>query len=168
MNWEKGTCDFDSEEFKEFLVFARDYQGGYRSKNLTEAIHSGEIVVTYGWISAVSDYQIEKALYGENLSFIGLPTQKESWVAAYFGGEMAVNARSPHQEAAWEFLKYYILNGSQKVAKNTFITAAGDSVIVYAATREEEASYYFRKKKDVNAVVDVIQNRVTLYLQEMQ
>ena len=46
VDWSEGTCDFTGDEFKEFLKFVKDYRGGFQSRNIMEAIHSGEIVMT--------------------------------------------------------------------------------------------------------------------------
>ncbi len=218
VDWSEGTCDFTGDEFKEFLKFVKDYRGGFQSRNIMEAIHSGEIVMTESPIYKVSDYQIQKELYGDDISFIGLPTQKETGIAAYLSGSLAINSRCAHQEEAWEFLKYYIQNCStpdnfpilrerfdqmmadamtEDLAENgeriVKATAVGNDILVFAAKQEdvdavrelvekvdgkrknhpeiqaiieEEASYYLNGKKDVDAVAEIIQNRMTIYLQE--
>ena len=74
-------------------------------------IEEGEILLTIGRISSVADYQIEDKLYG-GVNFVGYPTLEGSGTAlGLMGEELAINARSGHQELAWDFVKYYMQNG---------------------------------------------------------
>ena len=46
------------------------------------------------------------------MSFVGYPTAGGSGTAVSFrGNELAINAKAENQEVAWEFVKYYLLNG---------------------------------------------------------
>lgn len=68
--------------------------------------------MSVGLISKVSDYQIEKEVYGGDLDFIGYPVAEGSGTAAAFmGNEIAINAGKEDQIGAWEFVKYYLLHG---------------------------------------------------------
>lgn len=68
--------------------------------------------MSVGLISRVSDFQIEKEIYGGDLDFIGYPVAEGSGTAAAFmGSEVAINARKEDQTGAWEFVKYYLLAG---------------------------------------------------------
>ena len=111
INWEDGTCDFIGEEFQQTIQFAKEYKGKY-FESLYQSIQSGEILLTLGLTNSVEDYRLESELYGENIQFIGCPTESGTGSAAFFTGEqMAINSGSGHQEEAWEFIKFYIQNG---------------------------------------------------------
>ena len=65
-----------------------------------------------GMVSSVADYQLEKEVYGGKLSFIGYPTAEGSGTAVAFrSSDVAINARSKNQAGAWEFVKFYLLQG---------------------------------------------------------
>lgn len=112
MNWEEGTCSFDGDYFRRVLSFAGEYKGKDRLGAYSERVGSRETVMTVGMISSVADYQIQKALYGGDLDFIGYPAAEGSGTAvALRGSKIAINGRKEDQTGAWEFVKYYLLQG---------------------------------------------------------
>lgn len=112
VDWETGSCEFDGEYFKEALSFAKNYQPEAWEGGYLQGIRDRKQVLTVGIISSVADYQLEKELYGGNLAFVGYPAAEGSGTAVNFrGSAVAVNARSGNQEGAWEFVKYYLLQG---------------------------------------------------------
>ncbi len=111
IDWESGTCFFTGEALRDVLEFALEYAGNPVS-NAQARIAEGEIVLSLGVINSVADYQIQCELYGETVEYIGYPTAGGSGTAVYFRGtELAINADSDEKDAAWEFVKYYLLNG---------------------------------------------------------
>lgn len=112
VNWEEGTCSFDGDYFRRVLSFAGEYKGKDRLGAYSERVGSRETVMTVGMISSVADYQIQKALYGGDLDFIGYPAAEGSGTAvALRGCQIAVNALKEDRTGAWEFVKYYLLPG---------------------------------------------------------
>ena len=112
VDWEKGECDFTGEYFRELLAFAKEYDSDLGGESLSQNIRGGDIILSVGVISSVADYQVQSELYGGSLAFTGYPTTQGSGTALSFRGmELAVNARKENQEAAWEFVKYCLLNG---------------------------------------------------------
>ncbi len=224
IDWEKGICDFESDYFYDLLSFAKEYEGGYRDGSASKGIKENEIVMTVGVIDSIADYQIQQKLYLEEIDFVGYPTNNNAGTAlGYRGSQLSINSKSDEKEKAWEFVKYYILNGysgegfptlkmsfeeSMKAAmqKDYIVTEEGkheapkatywdeDAYIeVYEAEQKdidtikklisdaknkfkyntmilniinEEASAYFQGQKSVDDVASLIQNKVTLYLQE--
>ncbi len=111
IDWDNGTCDFESEAFLSVLEFANEYQGNHVTDD-REGIAQGEVLLSLGQIHSVSDYQIQCELYGETVDYIGYPTASGSGTALYFrGSDFAINADSGMKSEAWEFVKYNLLNG---------------------------------------------------------
>lgn len=111
VDWENRSCDFTGDYFKELLTFAGEYSGSFQS-TLPQGIRDGDILISLGTITSVADYQIQKTLYGGELTFIGYPTVQGSGTAAGFSvGELSINQASSGKEAAWEFVKYNLQNG---------------------------------------------------------
>ena len=78
----------------------------------SERIRNREVVMSVGIISSVVDYQIQKKLFGEDVSFIGYPvTEDTGTVVSFRGSRVAINAKKENQKGAWEFVKFYIRNG---------------------------------------------------------
>ncbi len=63
-------------------------------------------------ITSVEDYCIQCEIYGEKISFIGYPTDTGFGSAMNLIGEVSINSKSENKDAAWEFVKYYVINGT--------------------------------------------------------
>ena len=112
VDWERGTCSFDGDYFKKVLSFAKEYTGNYTGGTNLERIRNREVVMSVGIISSVVDYQIQKELYGGDASFIGYPVAEGSGTVIDFrGSAVAINAKKEDQSGAWEFVKFYLLQG---------------------------------------------------------
>lgn len=110
IDWEEGVCDFTGE-FGHLLEFAKEYRGT-PIESLYGAIRNGEILLTLGRIGSVEDYRLESELYGEKVQCIGYPTSGGTGTSIqHLGSALAVNAKAAHPEEAWEFLRYYLLQG---------------------------------------------------------
>lgn len=112
IDWDNSTCDFTGEAFKSVLDFAKAYSGADTKGGLVKAIKQGNVVMSAGMLFSVADYQIQSMLYENDVEFIGYPTSEGSGTAiSFWGSQLAVNAGGEHQDAAWEFVKYYVLHG---------------------------------------------------------
>lgn len=112
VDWEAGTCAFDGECFREVLSFAGAYSPGYTESSYSERIRSREQVATVGILSSVGEYQIQKELYGGDLSVIGYPVAGGGKaVVDYRASAVAINAGKEDQAGAWAFVKFYLLRG---------------------------------------------------------
>ncbi len=112
VDWETGACAFDGDYFKSVLSFAGAYSPGYTESSYSERIRSREQVATVGILSSVAEYQIQKELYGGDLSFIGYPVAEGSGTAVdYRASAVAINAAGEDQAGAWAFVKFYLLQG---------------------------------------------------------
>lgn len=112
VDWEQHTCNFDGEYFKEIVSFAEEYKGSYTEGSQSEGINSGKIVMSAGIIGSVGDYQAQSKLYKDDIAFIGYPTNNGSGTGISFrGSELAINNHGENKEEAWEFVKYYLMNG---------------------------------------------------------
>lgn len=112
IDWNSGTCFFEGDYFKKVLSFAKEYKGNYTGGTYSERIRNREVVMSVGIISSVVDYQIQKKLFGEDVSFIGYPvTEDTGTVVSFRGSRVAINAKKENQKGAWEFVKFYIRNG---------------------------------------------------------
>lgn len=132
INWSEGTCDFTGDEFRQVVDFAKQYEGK-PFESLYRAIQNRDILLTLGIITSVEDYRLESELYGENVQFIGYPTESGTGTAALFSGdELAISSKSEHQKEAWEFVKYFMQNGYNgtgfPVVKEHFDTFLAESM----------------------------------------
>ncbi|MCI9143148.1 MAG: extracellular solute-binding protein [Lachnospiraceae bacterium] len=112
VNWEEGTCEFDGDYFKKVLSFAGQYHPVNVEGTYLGRIRDREQVLSVGIISSVADYQLQKEFYDGDLAFIGYPVAEGSGTVVDFrGSAVAVNAGKENQAGAWEFVKFYLLQG---------------------------------------------------------
>lgn len=185
IEWDTGTCNFESEKFYNILKVAKNYDGADIGESLYNAIRSGNVLFTFGTISSVEDYCLQCEIYGERVRFIGYPTDSGLGSAIGLIGPAAINAKSENKEAAWEFIKYYVMNGgttgfptyvpryekmlseslnnqyldngdeSEKIAKVSYCEPEGIRLYIYSAEAE-----------DVEMVRNLVENTSKKYAYE--
>lgn len=159
VNWNDGTCDFTGKEFKQILNFVKEYEGKSH-ESLYKAIQSGDILLTLGLITSVEDYRLESELYGENVQFIGYPTENGTGSAVLFSGdEMAINSKSEHQEEAWEFIKYFVQNGYNgtgfPLVKKQFDKVLNESMNEVMVNEDGETKEIAKKSYNEKDVINI-------------
>jgi ABC-type glycerol-3-phosphate transport system substrate-binding protein len=239
IDWEAGTCDFRTDGFLDLLTFCNEFQGttGSVPDSLGAAIDMQQNVCLAEEVALrnMYGYHYIMAAVGEPITFIGYPT-KEGFSGHYIQtqrGSFGISAMSKHQEGAWEFLQFQLLqeaderdgfpvrkgalenlftdamtpiyqtdeNGNQILDENGNpvervrggLSDGFNSVMWYAATEQEidnlrtmideakpldagilvimnivqeESAAYFAGQKTLDEVVELIQNRAQLYVQE--
>ena len=117
-----GKCNFDSQNFIDMMEYAatlpeelsdeeygEDYWRNYESQ-----YREDRTILRNMYIGSVSNVNYTvKGNFGEEVSFIGFPT--ESGMGAYVqaGDSYSISARSANIEGAWEFLRYYLTDEYQ-------------------------------------------------------
>lgn len=114
VDWENGTCSFDSDEFKSLLEYV-DRFPSYEEfthdleQSLPEKIQNGEVLLTEGTIAALDNIQYYKAMFGEDVTCIGYPNARGSSGASFSTRDRyAIMARSKVKEGAWVFIESYL------------------------------------------------------------
>lgn len=113
INWETGECKLDSEEFVKVLEFANTFPKEYNydedAPSTPSKIQDGTLLTMSTSFSSVQDYQMYSAMFGESITAIGYPTPEGSGTAVSGQNTLAMNAKSEKKEAAWEFLRSFIM-----------------------------------------------------------
>ncbi len=114
VDWSKGECYFDSDEFRTLLEFVgmfpveidwETFEGGMK----VEERQAGEILLENAYISEFQDVQIYPAIYGEDVTFIGFPTTDGSVGCAMEAGtRYGITTKSAQKEGAWAFIESYL------------------------------------------------------------
>ena len=116
IDWETGTCKFDTPEFVELLEFVNmfpdeidwdSYDGS------VEKFQKNKVLLESAYISEFNEVQYYEAEFGEPVTFIGFPTIDGSSGCAMSGqGRYAMTANSTNKEGVWEFLEFYLTRES--------------------------------------------------------
>lgn len=150
VDWETGECFFDSEEFISILEMANrfpeksDYEGEVVSS--PKEIVNGKVLLSESSLDAIANYQMEKNIWGEEITAVGYPGVGGNGALIQNAGSLcAILDQSDNKEGAWEFVKYMISEDYQKnyIKWNNPIHKAAFEEQMEKAT---EADYYINEK----------------------
>lgn len=119
VDWEKGECYFNSQEFIDLLEFIKtfpkeiNYQELYDNPNYWEQqetiFRDGKALLMPRALSNFQDFlYCEKGTFGEEITAIGFPVKEGVGNVIMSNGTYAISSKSPYQQEAWEFLRYYL------------------------------------------------------------
>lgn len=113
IDWKNGTCNFDSQEFKQILEFVAGFPEEYDWDEDREStpvlLASGKLLLYSNSIGECQDIQIAEAMFGEPVTYIGYPTIDGS-VGCVMGGSSSygITTKSKHKDGAWAFIEDYL------------------------------------------------------------
>ena len=115
IDWEKGTCHFDSDEFKRLLEYVGQFPGYYEcttdySRSRAEKLKDREVLLIEESVYNIDrNIQYYKALFGGEITCIGYPNARSGSGASFSTRDKyAVLARSKVKEGAWAFIESYL------------------------------------------------------------
>lgn len=166
VDWDKGTCDFTGEDFKQILEFCKNHQERILTGSLRQAIRQDEVLLMTEMFNRVGDYQLTEEMFEEPITCVGYPVAEGSGTLVQMLGDYGINAAAANKDACWDFLKYMLQNNDdyslpllqqrfddamqqamteeidpesgERLPKAYYIPLrASDSVYVYAASQEQ-------------------------------
>lgn len=134
IDWENGTCSFDSGEFLELLDFVDQFpeHAAESEDELLEQIRTEKLLLYPTSMNCAIAFQRNQALFGEEVTYIGFPSESGSGTKMMiWGNAFGISEKCEHKEAAWEFLKVLYTSDSRVV----------DGFPTYKATLEEALDF---------------------------
>ena len=125
IDWGTGQCSFDSEEFRDMLVFLSNFPAEFET-NLSEEQLDEEVALRAlkglqmlepRSIGVSYDMPGNTAVFAEPVAYVGYPTADGS-CGSYFipqGNKLAMSALCQNKEAAWEFMRILIRRSGRGV-----------------------------------------------------
>jgi len=161
LDWENGTCSFDSEEFIQLLELANSMDAKYLDGEREANLASGMITVDRLYLKEVSDYMSSAAMFkGEKASCVGFPSAQGGAGLVYPYLPMGISGLSEHQDLAWEFVRSFLTDDfqSKNVRFNFPIRLSAlqkkfDQAVELAAKNEQAAAI---TQEDLDAVYEAI------------
>lgn len=151
IDWETGECYFDSPEFIELLEFINefpkeiDWQELYDDPDYWEqqetVFRDGKALLMPYSLANFQDFlYCEKGSFGEEITAIGFPVEEGVGSVIMSNGNYAISAKSPYQQEAWEFLRYYLTDEYQSTIRYGWpiLNSAMDKMVEEA----QQAPYY--------------------------
>lgn len=113
IDWEKGTCSFDSEEFKQILEFVagfpEEYEWDAEGESTPTKLSTGKLLLYGDSISDYKEIQLAEAMFNEPVTWIGYPTIDGGVGCVMNGsGVYGIASKSKHKEGAWAFIEHYL------------------------------------------------------------
>ncbi len=222
VDWENGTCNFDSETFRRILAYLATQPEEFEwddndSRSAAGKIADGDLLFLQTSMGDPSEIQVNDAVMGGKAVYIGYPTLDGTPTANMqtYGG-YAIMSNSTNKDAAWKFIEFSTtgdldfyglpartsernkaledyLNGKHNIEGNGVGWGDDFSYSYHNVTQEEvdlykkvlatgkvrtgrndeiiqiiseEAAPFYAGQKTVDEVVQIIQSRVSLYVNE--
>lgn len=110
IDWEKGTCNFDSEEFIALLEYAKTYPNeedlDYESMDsMPTMVQNNKVIVTETYGITMEEVEMYDKLYEGDVTFMGYPSNGNAGISAGFWESYAISSKSANKDAAWDFLR---------------------------------------------------------------
>lgn len=109
VNWEDGTCNFESEDFQMLLDFCSSFPE--KTARIGErGIYEGRQMLVSTVITGFEFPQRARFLLGGDISYIGYPNEWGKVGSSFsFVSSMAMSSSCKDKEGAWSFLRTFLL-----------------------------------------------------------
>lgn len=118
IDYETGTCSFNSPEFIKVLEFANRFDADYsynEEESYPSMIQSGKILLSDVNVSDMQEFQMYTLMFEEEATCIGYPTMDGS-VGVFLNGMnmYGITSKSAHKEGAWQFLESFLSTENER------------------------------------------------------
>lgn len=117
-----GKCNFNTDNFIAMMEYAKSlpeeiqYDEDYWMSNDSDSQYREDrTLLCSAYLSRVRDLNYYmNGYFGEDISFIGFPTDSDQGSIVAVGTTYAISAKTENMEGAWQFLRYYLTEEYQK------------------------------------------------------
>lgn len=117
IDWDAGTANFDSPEFRAILEFCDTFPAKPQNQNDPSGAEEspytwaarGEQMLLPVSLGDLSSIQIYRALFGENAAFVGYPGEGGSGASFRVEGGLAMLSSCGDKDGAWDFMRQMLL-----------------------------------------------------------
>ena len=122
MDWNTGTCSFDSQAFIDILNFANSFPDEAPANYDWETAESeysrlmtGKQLMNTIYLGSFEEIQVQAAYHGGDVAFIGFPTSGSGSGSCFtLNTAMAISATCAAPDAAWAFVRQLLLEGERR------------------------------------------------------
>ena len=150
VDWTTGKCSFNTPEFIELLNSSRhfpaeiDYSRLYEDyelfqKNLETMFKEDRALLQNSGLNRIREIRSIFETFGEDVSFVGYPTQSGGGALIYPQQDYGISATSPNKDEAWSFISMFLSGEvddedmwSQSINRMIFEKQASDEMIPLA------------------------------------
>jgi len=138
VDWDAGTCNFDSEIFIKLLEVCETMPKSHGGWNNYEAVRGGNQYLLLCDISNLYSIRYNRGLFGDNgYTFIGFPGAPDSGSAVSSVYSFGISSGSQHKEDSWAVLKHFLSDDSLFFTEGLPITKSGFDAALTRSVKEE-------------------------------
>ena len=161
VNWEKGTCSFNSDSFIDILNFAKKFPKDINYEKLDwdkydAAVRSGDQLVREVFYYDFHSYMMERyGYFGEDILYMGYPGDGKNGPAIQDGMTLAMSHESGHKKECWEFMRTFYLDEYQTRIETGFpISISALNAKAEKSMNPETYTYTDENGKEIEEVID--------------
>ncbi len=155
VDWSTGECSFDSQDFKDILEISnqgKNEETDYSEDSPSEPslVKSGKVLFASGFSVDMESIELYEKMYNGDITFIGYPNKDKKGSYFSFDMPMGIYSKSKVKDAAWEFIKTFMLLDFQ-----------GDQNTIYSnPTRQDAFDMLVKRKTTTKKYTDELGNEV--------
>ena len=113
----ENTANLDNAHFIEILELAAHmpeditWNFDFDIRNLARRMRDGEWILHEAVISSIGSFQMHREIYGDDIVFIGWPSQEGSGHQMQPRGSFSIPVSNPDPDAAWGFIREFLMPG---------------------------------------------------------
>ena len=127
MNWQDGTCSFDSDEFRALLEFVKPFPTDYDWQSDSEdyesdytSLKNGKQLLYPTSLSGFSDLYYTFAALNNDIRFVGFPREDGSSGNAFNAScTLSISTTCKDKSGAWAFIRSTLSDDYQKILQQT-------------------------------------------------
>ncbi len=112
IDWENGSCSFNSDEFVNVLEFANMFPEEYEwSDEVDETVlmNTGKVLLSQYYLSDFEQIQMYREIFAGDLTYIGYPTTEGNGAMLELTNMFGITKNCDSNEVAWEFLREFYM-----------------------------------------------------------
>jgi hypothetical protein len=136
VDWSTGECSFDTPEFINLLKFSDlfpesfdwesiDWESGDYEDESTRIMEGKQMLAQF-YASDFRYFQMYKAMFGGDVTFVGFPTESKNGNAFQLYGGLSMSSSCTEKDGAWQFMRTMLTEDYQK--ENTWDFPTNQSV----------------------------------------
>lgn len=157
MNWQDGTCSFDSDEFRALLEFVKPFPAEYDWQSNAEEYESdytrlknGKQLLYPTSLSGFSDLYYTFAALNNDIRFVGFPREDGSSGNAFNAScTLSISTTCKDKSGAWAFIRSTLSDDYQESIWNYPIVKS-----VFEAKAQEAMTQEYETDADGNQILD--------------
>lgn len=144
IDWETGTCHFDSEVFQAVLEYVNQFpdsmENSMEEASLPAKVRNGEVLFAIAELNEFRAVQEYEGMFGGTAACVGFPTPNGQGGHLLFTGDAyGIAAASEHKEGAWRFIEGFLTQEKSDSYYGNFFTASFPTLKEVLNEKVEEA-----------------------------